>query len=216
MMTREDMLRELELLPVWQLRVPVAEPILTVEKLAEIQPIEIAVEKSAYEKPLSFSEPELETQAPAIELEVNALENVHSDALAVAQELIYQCVASDDNAYLFVMAPDEISADAATLQCNMWRAMRVNTQASVHLNVDAINVAKYKIIITMGERVAQQLLNTQAPLEKLRTTVHQYKKTPLIATFDAVYLLQNPHDKPQAWADLCFAMQTLLDLKSAK
>ena len=38
-MTREDMLRELELLPVWQLRVPTVSPVEIVQKNTEVQKI---------------------------------------------------------------------------------------------------------------------------------------------------------------------------------
>lgn len=38
-MTREDMLRELELLPVWQLRVPTVSPVEVVQKNTEVQKI---------------------------------------------------------------------------------------------------------------------------------------------------------------------------------
>ena len=36
-MTREDVLRELELLPVWQLRVPIVSPVENVQKITEVQ-----------------------------------------------------------------------------------------------------------------------------------------------------------------------------------
>ena len=36
-MTREDVLRELELLPVWQLRVPIVSPVEIVQKITEVQ-----------------------------------------------------------------------------------------------------------------------------------------------------------------------------------
>ena len=38
-MTREDVLRELELLPVWQLRVPTVSPVEVVQKNTEVQKI---------------------------------------------------------------------------------------------------------------------------------------------------------------------------------
>ena len=48
-MTREDMLRELELLPVWQLRVPTVSPVEVVQKNTEVQKIaEVTVAETSY------------------------------------------------------------------------------------------------------------------------------------------------------------------------
>ena len=48
-MTREDMLRELELLPVWQLRVPTVSPVEVVQKNTEVQKIaEATVAETSY------------------------------------------------------------------------------------------------------------------------------------------------------------------------
>ena len=48
-MTREDVLRELELLPVWQLRVPTVSPVEIVQKITEAQKIaEATVTETSY------------------------------------------------------------------------------------------------------------------------------------------------------------------------
>ena len=48
-MTREDVLRELELLPVWQLRVPIVSPVEIVQKITEVQKIaEATVAETSY------------------------------------------------------------------------------------------------------------------------------------------------------------------------
>jgi|GEM_PF-476637 len=211
MMTREDMLRELELLPAWQLRASLAEPVIIVEKLAKIEPIKIVVEKSAYEKPLSFSEQAL----PTVMVNKELLSNILND-VSVTQNGIYQCASSEDNDFLFIMPLNEISADTAILKRNIWRAMRLNMQDSVSQNLNAIEFAKHKVIITMGENIAQHVLATEAPLSELRGQVHQYQNRPLIITFEATYLMQNAQYKAQAWADLCSSMQVLSDLKLAK
>lgn len=209
MMTREDMLRELELLPVWQLRAPIAVPALKVDKSSEKQLIEINAEKSAYEKPLSISPEEANSLSFATDLALDAIDKAQLNDVLVAEAVTYQCVASDDDAYLFVLSSDAINADETALQRNIWRAMRLNMQAITSLDLDSIDLTKHKIMISMGERVAQQLLATDAPLSELRSSVRQFKNIALVATFDAASLLQNPQYKPQAWADLCLAMQTL-------
>ena len=66
-----------------------------------------------------------------------------------------------------------------------------------------------RIILAMGRIAAQSMLQTKAPLGRLRGQVHQYRGVPLIATYDLGYLLRTPAAKREAWADLCLALETL-------
>ena len=66
-----------------------------------------------------------------------------------------------------------------------------------------------RIVLAMGRIAAQSLLQSKAPLGRLRGQVHQYRGVPLIVTYDLGYLLRTPAAKREAWADLCLAMETL-------
>jgi len=50
----------------------------------------------------------------------------------------------------------------------------------------------------------------------MRNKIHRYRNTALIVTYHPAYLLRSPHDKARAWEDLCFAVDTMQDLQSAK
>lgn len=63
-----------------------------------------------------------------------------------------------------------------------------------------------KIILAVGRIAAQQLLDTDTPVGKLRGQLHQYANTPLIVTYHPAYLLRSPTQKRKAWQDLCLAM----------
>lgn len=73
-----------------------------------------------------------------------------------------------------------------------------------------IHTLQPSLILAMGENVAQALLNTNASLESLRGKLHQYgeAQTPLIVTYHPAYLLQNPVDKKNAYADLLLLKQS--------
>ncbi len=61
-----------------------------------------------------------------------------------------------------------------------------------------------KVLLVFGQVAAQQLLNTQTPLEQLRGKSYTYgrQNIPLIVTYHPAHLLLNPRDKRNAWQDL--------------
>ncbi len=62
-----------------------------------------------------------------------------------------------------------------------------------------------KILLAVGRIAAQQLLQTDAPVGRLRGKVHQLGDTPLVVTYHPAYLLRSPSQKRKAWDDLCLA-----------
>lgn len=72
-----------------------------------------------------------------------------------------------------------------------------------------IELIQPKLILAMGRFAAQTLLGTDATIASLRGKVHQYAGVPLVVTYHPAYLLRNLPDKAKAWADLCFAMETM-------
>lgn len=72
-----------------------------------------------------------------------------------------------------------------------------------------IQLIQPKIILAVGRIAAQTLLDTDAPLSKLRGKVHTLHSTPLIVVYHPAYLLRSLLEKRKAWEDLQFAMRTL-------
>jgi DNA polymerase len=64
-----------------------------------------------------------------------------------------------------------------------------------------------KIILAVGRVAAQRLLDTEAPVGRLRGTVHSYGPAgiPLVVTWHPAYLLRRPAAKAEAWRDLVLA-----------
>ena len=73
--------------------------------------------------------------------------------------------------------------------------------------VRQIALLKPKIMLAVGRIAAQSLLGTDAPLGRLRGSVHYFGElnTPLVVTYHPAYLLRTPGDKRKAWEDLKFA-----------
>ena len=185
MMKQEDVLRELGLLPVWQLRVSSAEAV----------PSETAT-----------LEPTKASEA------VHAIVSVPEECQAVT--VVYRCIASVDGQWLFVLRPQQHEAAEILLQ-NMLKAVGVKVGKVIEkADLAAFVEGSAKVVVVMGEAVAQHLLASSAPLAALRGQAHFLHRCSIIATYAPEDLLLRAQDKANAWADLCLAKQTVANLSS--
>jgi DNA polymerase len=215
MLTREDMLRELELLPVWQLRAPLppkvasqAEP--ATLKIAEDSPVEVEQVGSVAD---------LATVSDAVaepEVVRSVVEMLVAEALETTKLQAFTHIASEDGQCLFVLPNAALQADEARLMQNICKAMRMQVKPAElsAITVDVVQATQPKLIIAMGEATAQTLLQATVTLASLRGELQQFQGIALVATYDLVHLLQNLPDKAKAWDDLRFAMQAIQDLES--
>lgn len=72
-----------------------------------------------------------------------------------------------------------------------------------------LQLVQPKIILAVGRIAAQTLLNTDAPLGKLRGKVHAFNHTPVVVVYHPAYLLRSLPEKRKAWQDLVFALKTI-------
>jgi len=74
-----------------------------------------------------------------------------------------------------------------------------------------IALVRPKAILAVGRIAAQWLLQTDAPIGRLRGRVVQYGEagTPLVVTYHPAYLLRSPLAKATAWTDLCLVKDLL-------
>ena len=146
MMTREDMLRELELLPVWQLRAPVQlQP-----QPAETAPVVIPI-----------------TAEPAKILAV--------PAKIPGAQIAFNLTLSADKKWVFIMpASPELPALQSSLFDNILLALKIDKTNKIVLT--SLVDIEAKVIIAMGETTAQQLLNSAESIESLRGKTHTFKK----------------------------------------
>ena len=79
-----------------------------------------------------------------------------------------------------------------------------------------IELIQPKLIVALGKVAAVQLLGREATVASLRGHVHEYRGIPLIVTYHPAYLLRSLTDKAKAWADLCYAVETMRGLQSGK
>ncbi|OGV76372.1 MAG: hypothetical protein A3I83_05525 [Methylotenera sp. RIFCSPLOWO2_02_FULL_45_14] len=188
MMTREDMLRELELLPVWQLRAPLP---------TQIMPPQAEV---AQAKQTQVNSDKVEPNPDAEKLQVGA-----TAPIAPPQ---FMHIASEEGEWLFILPDAPLPADEAQLLQNIFIALRIKVKpAQVSANVsEAVATLQPKRVIAMGEGVGQYLLASDALLKDLRGVIHAWQATQLVVTYDLAHLLKVPTDKADTWRDLCLVL----------
>ena len=74
-----------------------------------------------------------------------------------------------------------------------------------------IELVRPKIILAVGRIAAQLLLDTDAPVGRMRGTIHRLGDTPLVVTYHPAYLLRSPSQKRKAWDDLCLAQRAIAE-----
>ena len=72
-----------------------------------------------------------------------------------------------------------------------------------------IELIQPKLILALGRVAAQNLLDTDDAIGRLRGQVHTFQGVPLVATYHPAYLLRKPTEKARAWEDLCLARRTM-------
>lgn len=78
-----------------------------------------------------------------------------------------------------------------------------------------IDLIHPKIILAVGRFAAQYLVNTDAPIGKIRGRKYQYadKDIAIVATYHPAYLLRSPRQKRKVWQDLQLALQIYSDMR---
>jgi len=74
-----------------------------------------------------------------------------------------------------------------------------------------IALIRPRIILAVGRIAAQNLLNTDTQIGKLRGQVHRFgpARIPVVVTYHPAYLLRSPREKRKAWDDLRLARRVL-------
>jgi DNA polymerase len=239
LMSREDMLRELELLPVWQLRQPlpvpfkvetlatdkieqvVTEPVVQEQDIpaAEMPVIEIAVVESLEAESLV---PESLAPESLLPQQTEVLGNVgivpaQEPVLEQTPPLPLRILSGEDSNYAFLIesyAAEDNVQQIETLLQNMIRAMQVSCRMDVTDTADKIfAVHTPKLIISLGAAPANRLAGKLHGIEEWRNIQQQnqpyYEQIPFIVTYHPAHLLVNTADKALAWRDLCLAMKLM-------
>jgi uracil-DNA glycosylase len=178
-LTREDMLRELELLPVWRLR--------------EALP----------------AEPKPGNSTPDLALiQSSEPETINIDATEITQGSSAVLVFSADKNLAFVL-PAVLAGQSLDLFNSILRALKIKPMDAKQTQqlTREIQESGAKVVVVMGETVAQLLLTES--VENLRGKLHTINGVPSVVTYHPDELLQHLPNKAKTWDDLCMALDAL-------
>jgi len=187
-MTREDVLRELELLPVWKLRAPL--PTAPIVEL--IQPVSTENVESKVDSKSEKIEP----------IEISLIQPVIVNSAIL--------IASDDKKWVFVL-PAELAGQSAELFNNILRALKIKPMQTARAQqlVQDIEQLGATMIVAMGETAAQQVLSSTETFENLRGKLHLVHGMQVVVTYHPDALLQHLPHKAKTWDDLCIALSVV-------
>lgn len=215
LMTREDVLRELELLPVWQLKGQLPSIKSSIQNVSALTP-----ESETFVEPPPPVSPQFE---PVIEpvIEPAPLDNQREEDVVVATPAEpFRLLINDDATVAFVLdsAIESSNAqDIETLLSNMLKAINMKCHIDIpNANVDTLNEQAVKLVMVMGESAANSLLGQLQAIDDWRSAQSTvpifYQNLPVIVTYHPAFLLSNASYKAKAWADLCTAKRILQNL----
>ncbi len=228
----EAVLRELNLYPQWQLRVPVVAQL----RVAQAMPVVTQVAEPVSVTPVLVRPPAW----PELKQKVHDCTDCNLHATGSPTMFGSGDEAAD---WLFIAgapgAEEEklclpFAGFAGKLLDNMLSAIKLGRGKNVYLThlvkcgppgerepksvelaaclpylQSQIELLNPKLIITLGQTAACALLGVEQPLDTLRGKLHDYRGISLLCTYHPADLLQRPLDKAKAWQDLRLAVQTV-------
>ncbi len=229
-MTREDMMRELELLPVWQLRAPViGAELKAIDRVSTQQDAGLSQHLLSIQNAPQVNigdQPPKPEQSPDIQVKLegetskDSLESIKElseiSILVAIEPPTFTFIASEDSECLFVLPSAAISLEELRLFENICKVLRIKTKPSETSSdiLASITDVLPKLLLVMGETASQVILQSSEPIVSLRDKPHELQGVALIATYGLPHLLQNPADKAKVWRDLCMGLQILQELKA--
>jgi uracil-DNA glycosylase len=217
-LVREDMLRELELLPVWRLRAPaevntvsdtvalapvtpISEP--PSEKVADVLP-EIVIATPVIAEPVI-------TEAFISEPGIPYAEEVASPPLAATEVQPQEVISPPliESPWL-VLCPQAGDAAAQQLLKNIVQALKLPPEA-LHVSDQDLKVTQVqgRFCILFGLQAANTFLGTNhAEITSIRGQLLKHADLSYVVTHHPHAMLEDPLLKKQVWHDVCLLLAT--------
>lgn len=202
---REDVLRELELLPVWRLRTPLAGYTPAAELPGTSLPVseaapEIVVETAA--APLMTETVTAPVIAPVIESAPAPLPEItdHPPLETISAPMV--------ESPWFLLCPQVADSSAQQLLENIVRALKLPAE-ELHIAQQPMNVAQVssRFAILFGLDAANAFLGTNQPdLASIRGRLLTHAEMRYVVTHHPQAMLEQPLLKKEAWHDLCLLL----------
>ncbi len=123
-----------------------------------------------------------------------------------------------ENATIFIIDSDTgfFKGKSGELLTKILKAMKLSPDSVFICNADDLELVHEKIktispeiIITLGTKAGQALLQIKRPLEQFRGKFHEYNGIKVMPTFHPSLLLKHPEYKRQVWEDMKRVMENV-------
>lgn len=189
-MDRNDLLRELELLPAWRLKKAEQADIEASTKTILVEPVKVSIaQKNTEHEPII----------------VQATIRASKQKVAV---LVYLDQPKTDHFY---------ETELGLLLDNMLKAIQLKRGDNVAVIFESSELHAYEaqLFLVLGEQAAQHLLAKNLPMQQLRGKLHELADKRVIVSHDLAHLLLYPHNKRDTWQDLKLLKTMLNNLQSS-
>lgn len=213
-LSREDMLRELELLPVWRSRSPAPANLSPVTRTAPVTVVEAEV---VIEAATPVVEPVVATRSEPLEMEApialtqqtppEALPEFEADSPAVAAEPLVQTP-------WLLYCPQASDAQSQQLLQNIMRALQLPLEeVSLYQQDLQLTQVNTRFCVLFGLAEANQFLATEhAQMAAVRGQILTYGNMMVVITHHPQAMLENPLLKREVWHDLCLLLTKNTDV----
>jgi DNA polymerase len=190
------MLRELELLPVWRLRSPLAEtlPLQKLPETAAITAPEVAVMPVVKVAVDVVAETLVVQEDPVTSVAQINVPEIAPEPLVQSPWLLY--------------CPQAADAQSQQLLQNIVRALQLPAEDLVlQQQVISLGQVKTRFCVLFGLEAANQFLNAEHwELESVRGQLHTLGDMAFVITHHPRAMLENPALKKEVWQDLCLLL----------
>jgi len=212
-LSREDMLRELELLPVWRARLPVPAPLssVTMPSVPIVTPVPVVEAEPAIEVAVALvTEPVVEVVLEEAEAPITEAPQAAWDALEVDKPGLPEVVAVEPLVQTpwLLYCPQASNVQSQQLLQNIMRALQLPLE-EVALYQQPLQVAQVKsrFCVLFGLEQANQFLAADyADLAAIRGQILTYGDMVVIVTHHPQAMLESPLLKREVWEDLCLLL----------
>lgn len=213
-LSREDMLRELELLPVWRSRSPAPANLSPVTRTAPVTVVEAEV---VIEAATPVVKPVVATRSEPLEMEATiahtqqtppeGLPEFEADSPAVAAEPLVQTP-------WLLYCPQASDAQSQQLLQNIMRALQLPLEeVSLYQQDLQLTQVNTRFCVLFGLAEANQFLATEyAQMAAVRGQILTYGDMMVVITHHPQAMLENPLLKREVWHDLCLLLAKNTDV----
>ncbi len=157
-------------------------------------------------KPLPSSQEAVQDAPPV----VTPVAQISEEAVSQTSSNVLMFADETSDLQLMHLA-DGVTNAAQQLLNNIANSMQLKGQPTSGKSLTEALQQPTKVLLVLGETLANELMSSQQGLQQLRGKQHTIEDRQVVVSYDLEAMLNQPAIKAQVWQDCCFAMSLLED-----